>query len=301
MIINPYVFTSNALLLDTYTNAAAAYSIRKLRTAYTGFCMNVRRTVGATSVFANVSFDSNNTVSFDSAISVTFGTSAATNLGEFAAKTGYSNPDGIAANQSIFMNIWYDQTTNARNMNQATNTRQPRLINAGTFELLTGSSTNRITLNSNYTNPSFVAIGTSFQAKTVFTVAKVDTQNTLNYVYGGTGAAFYNGTFTGVNGLGGYDGTNVRSLTGEDLLTHLGYFNLRSSKIYAARDGGAETDLGSFTLVNWVTTGLFGAGSGTTTTQTLRGLASEYVFFTNDESANLSAIRSNINTYYGIY
>ncbi len=41
MIINPYVFSN--LLLDLYPNAAVAYSLRKLRTAYTGSAIRVRR------------------------------------------------------------------------------------------------------------------------------------------------------------------------------------------------------------------------------------------------------------------
>jgi hypothetical protein len=36
-------FTQNTPLLDTYTGAAAAYSLRKLRTAYTGSAIRVRR------------------------------------------------------------------------------------------------------------------------------------------------------------------------------------------------------------------------------------------------------------------
>ena len=43
MIINPYLFGSVPLLLDTYPNAAVAYSLRKLRTAYTGAAIRVRR------------------------------------------------------------------------------------------------------------------------------------------------------------------------------------------------------------------------------------------------------------------
>ena len=42
MIINPY-FHSKRLLLDDYPNAAVAYSLRKLRTAYTGNAIRVRR------------------------------------------------------------------------------------------------------------------------------------------------------------------------------------------------------------------------------------------------------------------
>lgn len=42
-IINPYVFGGGTLLLDLYPSAAVAYSLRKLRTAYTGSAIRIRR------------------------------------------------------------------------------------------------------------------------------------------------------------------------------------------------------------------------------------------------------------------
>ena len=48
MIITPFAFmkteaVAESLLLDLFPNANVAVSVRKLRTAYTGSCMKVRR------------------------------------------------------------------------------------------------------------------------------------------------------------------------------------------------------------------------------------------------------------------
>jgi len=57
MIINPYLF-AKPLLLDTYPNAAVAYSLRKLRNGYTGSAIQVRRVFDGTN--QNIGFNANN-------------------------------------------------------------------------------------------------------------------------------------------------------------------------------------------------------------------------------------------------
>ena len=150
---NEQVFMTTAvgsLILDIYPSAHHAYSLRKLRTLYTGNSLRVRRTVGATTVTVDVGFDTTTgIVSLNSPIFtiVGGGTTLATNLGQFAAATtqGYSNPDLITINQSIFITTWFDQSGNARNPTQATPGQQPRLVNAGFLELSGGKVAVRTT------------------------------------------------------------------------------------------------------------------------------------------------------------
>ena len=240
--IMPKAAASTPLLLDTYSGASAAYSVRKLRSAYTGYAMIIRRTISATTVACGVSFDANNGVSLDSPITITFGSSSATKLGEFVKASGYANPDSLVSAVSAFVNTWYDQSGNSNNFTQSVAVSQPRIVNTGVLEL----NSLKATVNSNV-GSLIGMIATGAVGKTIFTVAKVDTQTTINYLSGGL---FYNGSFAGVNGLGGYDGTNARSLSGEDLNRHLGYFNLKSSKLFASKDGASETDLGSFIVAS---------------------------------------------------
>lgn len=283
------------LLLDTYTGATAAYSLRKLRTAYTGYALIARRTVSATTVACGVSFDSNNAISLDSPITVTFGSSSATNLGEFVKATGYNNPDGLVSSVSAFVNTWNDQSGNTNDFVQSTAANQPRLINNGVLEL----NTLKATINSNV--GSLIGLTTTGAiGKTIFTVAKVDTQTTINYLIGSSvGGLFYNGSFSGVNGLGGFDGTNARSLSGEDLNRNLGYFNLKSSKLFAAKNGATESDLGSFGVTSLTFNQMFIRG-GLSFLDFL-GNAQEIIIYNSDQTSNKSGIETNINNYYAIY
>ena len=131
------VWSSYNYILDLYpTSVHHSYSLRKLRSAYGGFCLRVRRTA-ITSTEVNVSFDSNNTISLNSPITYASGTATtATTLGQFAAIAGYGAADvGVTANQNIFVVTWYDQSGNGKNTTQATAARQPRLVNSTTADL----------------------------------------------------------------------------------------------------------------------------------------------------------------------
>lgn len=130
------VWSSYSYILDLYSSAHHAYSLRKLRSAYGGFCLRVRRTA-ITSTEVNVSFDSNNTISLNSPITYASGTATtATTLGQFAAIEGYGTADiGVTANQNIFVVTWYDQSGNDKNPTQGTAGNQPRLVSSTTADL----------------------------------------------------------------------------------------------------------------------------------------------------------------------
>ena len=125
------------LILDLYPSAHHAYSLRKLRTLYTGYCLRVRRTVGATTVIVDVPFDTTtNEVALTSLISLppVSGTTTATTLGQFAAIAGYGTADpGVPANQNIFVQIWYDQSGNGKNLIQNTTGNQPVIVSGGSL------------------------------------------------------------------------------------------------------------------------------------------------------------------------
>lgn len=96
---------SATLLLDDYPNATSAYSLRKLRAAYSGNCVEVRRVSDGT--LSNIGFSGNviDTVA----------------LKAFCAGT------------NCFVRTWYDQSTNGRNGIQTTNARQPQIVSSGTI------------------------------------------------------------------------------------------------------------------------------------------------------------------------
>jgi len=104
-----YSRLQSPLLLDTYGGAAAAYSLRKLRTAYAGAAIRVRRSSDS----AEQDFGFLNDVL------------------DTAAMLSWVNQLGTAEG---FVTTWYDQSGNARNATQATATNQPRIVASGVVE-----------------------------------------------------------------------------------------------------------------------------------------------------------------------
>lgn len=91
-----------SLVLDSIS-AAAAFSVRKLRTAYAGSCLRVRRSSDSTE--QDIGFSNN-----------ALDTSALTSF--CGAGSGYGR-------------YWYDQSGNAKNAGMATTANQARIVNSG--------------------------------------------------------------------------------------------------------------------------------------------------------------------------
>lgn len=91
-------------ILDVYTGPAAAYSLRKLRGAYSGSAIRVRRS----------NDNAEQDIGFDA-------------LGDLDE----SSLTSFVGVNSGFVTTWYDQSGNTRNATQAIAASQPRIINAG--------------------------------------------------------------------------------------------------------------------------------------------------------------------------
>ena len=253
------------LLLDTYTGAAAAYSLRKLSNTYNGPAIRVRRS--SNNAELNIGFNSDGT------------------LDTTALTTFVGGGNG-------FVVTWYDQSGNGKNAVQTTAANQPRIVNSGVVETISSSpAVNMLSL------PPMSTLSTTY--KNAVIVAKADTLNVINYVIAsGSDGLFYHGFYGGVTGLGGFDGSSIRSLTGGDTNRHLGWFQMKSSKLYVAKDGSSETDTGSFaTSLNLTEMGGRSAGSNIY----FQGKIQEVILYNSDNTSNKSAIESNINSYYSIY
>lgn len=96
------------LLLDLYPGAAVAYSLRKLRTAYTGSAIRVRR--ASDNAEQNIGFN-------------TLG-----NLDTSALTAFCTGTNG-------FVTTWYDQSGNSQNVIQATAVSQPQIVASGSVIL----------------------------------------------------------------------------------------------------------------------------------------------------------------------
>ena len=203
-------------ILDTYPNAAGAYSIRRLSTSYLGSAIRVRRT--ADNVESNIGFT--NSGDLDEAALIAF----------------------IGVNSARVV-TWYDQSGNGRDVTQSVAGNQPIIMSSGVIRKIGGK-------------PSihFESVGQILTRVNTFTVThstqvcRVNSVNTINYSFGFGNSGFYwHGTFFGGSaGLGAFDGSVTATRAGADLNRHLGWFSMRSSRLFVARDGSAETDAGAF-------------------------------------------------------
>jgi hypothetical protein len=296
----PYaVAVAQNLLLDDYPNAAAAYSLRKLRTAYTGSAIRVRR--------------SNDNAEQD------IGFTSSGDLDTASLKTF------VGAGNNGFVTVWYDQVGNIRNWGannnqiQSTAANQPRVVNAGVVErdngkpcvVFDGSNDRmRVAVSSLPGNENRVITDDNFS---IFGVASGEAQqNTsiLSQHSGATGRLTFLNTDNGTTPFNELvlffnNGTSysVRSTTiAFDGTQKLLYSEMNGSGSSHVRvnGGNAEGTLNNQTL-NPVNIGLQIGSAGDGASNFFNGKISEIVLYQPNQSSNLNAIRSNINSYYGIY
>jgi hypothetical protein len=185
----------NIPILDRFPGAAAAYSLRKLRTQYSGPAIRVRRSSDNTE--QDIGFDSNG------------------NLNESQIRGFVGGNDG-------FVTIWYDQSLNGLNASRAVQADQPRIILSGAFESVNG----RTSIEGD--SSDYLETASNFTFTHAFTIGKINNYNTINYIVGSaTVGLWYGGSSATAQGLGAFDGTNQRTITGEDFNQHLGWYGMR--------------------------------------------------------------------------
>lgn len=156
------------LLLDGY-NVDFAVDIIKVLSSYNGYVMRVRRVVDDVTADVDFYFAPPMTypmLSMDSQITIVSGSSSANVLGELVAASGYGNVDSLGAATGADIEIWYDQSGNGYNAGQSVLSQQPRIINAGVFDMIDGRIAPyfngdflQSTQNLNYGTDSFSIIG----------------------------------------------------------------------------------------------------------------------------------------------
>jgi len=143
--------------LDTATSALPCYGLRKLRSAYGGYAIRVRRSSDNTT--QDIGFDTNG------------------NLDVASLKTFVGAGSG-------YVTIWYDQSTNGtqRNATQATNANQPRIVNAGVLDTQNGRPSLYFAIGNSLATSAFSAYGSAYHVQAI---AKVVT----DYITGGASNA----------------------------------------------------------------------------------------------------------------
>ena len=279
-------------LLNSYPVASGAYSMRLLDNTYAGSAVRVRRS--SDNIELNIGFDTNGNL--DTASLLTF----------------------VGPNNG-FVTTWYDQSGNARDLIQPTAASQPQLVSGGT--ILTQGTQNKPVLKFDGSNDFFLRTGLSLNNAifSSFIVGGELVQNDSSGLFGLTpptgldyqslsAVTFENG---GPSQKVGFlnDFTNG---TGVWAIYQTGTGPSRYSLVNGMKQStGAQlylsgTSVGTVTkaLNSGTSTGiLMGArfGGGAVGAPYLNGYEQEVIFYLTDQSANLTAINSNINIYYGVY
>jgi len=272
-------------LLDTFPAAAAAYSLRQLRTGNTNV-VRVRR-------------DNDNAEQDFTATQVSDGTLAA----------------WVGAGNNGFVRTWYDQSGNGNNAEQLTTAVQPAIVLSGS--LVTQGS--KPAISTSAVTDSFLqvldGISASNYTASIFIAAKSDiasyssgsgSARLANCSYSGSNNRFYFGT----NRLGatqsilsGNYGTNVIRLYSSAATFGTNPFVFSSTAtptLAVAHFNSQQCFSGSISVSN---TGI--------TSQSVQfggdangywdGVYQEILLYQSDQSSNRAAIEDNINTYYSIF
>jgi hypothetical protein len=265
-------------LLETYSGAAAAYSLRKLRTGYVGNAIRVRRSSDNTE--QDIAF--NNSGGLDTTSLLAF-----------------------VGNGNGFVTTWYDQSSNGYNMLQTTPTAQPQIVSSGNMILENGKPTVSFTSNSKKLQTinlplSFYDCSLSYVSRnisrTAYACGIFGYGNNAQY-----SSTRYLGTSFGANTLTFiYFGADVATnLSGAgDTKLALYSLNYQSNTVNIYKDNSTYNS--SVSLAN-TSTAKFAINDIADRGEMATINFSEGIFYTNGQSSNLSAIRSNQNSYYSIY
>lgn len=279
------------LLLDAYPSAAAAYSVRKLTSAYTGSAIRVRRTDLTES---------------------DIGFTASGNLDTTALLSFV----GTGVLDNGFVTTWYDQSGNARNATETTALNQPQIVSSGAVinvnskPALSFDGTNDKLLNTSLTAAStqsafYVKKGASLNGNSnIFGFPAASGSAQLGLYYWNT-SPFTFGFNTWNGDAYGYTGANTEFLsqTLEMALFKDGNPSTSGVKLFINNSQKTLTQVigssTSRTMENGIRIGEGGAGSEN---QNYDGWQQELVIWSADySSTNRTGIQNNINTYYNVY
>jgi len=285
---------TDTLLLDSFPNAAAAYSLRKLRTNYTGNCIRIRRASDNTE--QDIGFLNNflDTASIQTFCSATSG----------------------------FVTTWYDQSDSARNATQATAANQPKIYDSAASSLT--KRNNKVSFSLDGTdfliigNSSFILTDTGYGACFAITCnTNTTTQRAIFFVNNNTSSlgrfiisyiqSLKNRVTVGGRRLDANSFQVINSNTNystTDLALNVGILDYANSDAFLYENGTQTASTTTFqTDGNTSNTASIGTGRRlfTQSTTSIVGSASEIIFYNTDQSANRTSIENNINRNWLIY
>ena len=249
-------------LLDAYPNAAAAYSVRQLRNAYSGSAIRVRRS-------------SDN---------------AEQDIGFVSGNLDTSSLTSFCGAGNGFVTTWYDQSGNGRNATQTTAANQPQIVSGGSVInqnskpcLQLDNSNDGMTTNVTLVKPFAMFIGFSQNSLVDTRMINSNSQNSLISARRNSYTVYTLGTVRASE----YGYNNIMLLGA--------LINNNTENKYYYNNNDITTDVNNN---NW---GNVAIGSSSMYPEPANGKLSELIIYSTDQSSNRTGINTNINTYYGIY
>ena len=284
-MITPYsntisVTTLEALLLDDYSGAAAAYSLRLLSSTYTGDAIRVRRASDNTE--QDIGFVNNE---LDTSTLITF----------------CSGTNG-------FVKTWYDQSGNANDATQTTASAQPQIVSSGSVILENGKpaldfdgSDDYFVLSTIQNTPSYLSIinifnhtnaalpgvlfgHRSYSTPLIQLTAQTNVETRLQI----------RSTSTSIQSL------DISTSVGQKIAFAL-YNNVTPSHFLAIDSTNTTTNNTSFVGKIEALNNYIGATNAGSITAFMDGTMQELIVYTTDQSSNRTGIETNINDFYSIY
>ena len=263
------------LLLDTYTGAAAAYSVRKLDKDYTGNCMRIRRS--SDQATQDIGFDSNG------------------DLDQGAIQSFCTGAD-------CYVTIWYDQSGNSNNASQSGANNQPQIYDRLGAAVVTENGKPALSSGVNSSNAYMTFSNSGFNINNLacFAVGVNTSTGSRPFVTLGAfadGAAWYQG-WTNLVYYATATVSGVTLATASQTLISM-TASTGQSTVYVRQNGAAEASKSTTNATVGSTTVGLGHLGGSFTDANHKW--QEVIVWTNDQYNNIGNIESDQNTYFSIY
>lgn len=268
-------------LLDTYGNAQAAYSLRKLRADYTGNAIQVRNDSGT---LLDIGFDSDG------------------DLDTAAITTHVGSGSGTIA-------TWYDQSGNGRDATQSTLTLQPYIALAGI--VFTVNSLPAVRFASDYMTTSAFApnpngavnylavsqwdvtnsdlivanqFGSDTTQRNFYYRMKSDGRLQMSQYYGNSQAQIFNPSAS--------TAANTQYIFSAEFASSISNAYFNGTLVTGTLNSGTpENDSEELRI----------GALGTNGTQALRGYVQEFIMWSNTTEHDADAISTDVNDYYSAF
>ena len=268
-------------LLDTYSGAAAAYSLRLLRTDYQGSAIRVRRSDDNEE--QDIGFRNND--------------------------LDTSTLESFSLGSDCFVVTWYDQSGNAHNATTSVASEQPKIVSSGTTITQNGKPCIDFDGNNNGYELSDQDLITSLTdgTQTAISVHSVDdvSVGTTNLIYSvvdrnGVRHYFALGYRSNEARAGYYNNSSwsAKDIAASNNTQYLGFnvvvsdetnFYQNNNQAVSGNQPGLDGNQG------------LSIGKGTNNNFDLTGTIQELIFYPNDQTNNRSGMQTNINDHYSIY